>query len=98
MQEDIRRKNCLQKSHILDPGGHMYVFYINMDFSSAIKLEVRKFRNVIKFALQDTPRVASILFYFISIPIWVKNLVIKSYLKSYSDNIELFLEGQLGQD
>ena len=64
----------------------MYVFCMSISclLSSGMKLEVRKFRNLIEFGFQGSVRVSSILLYFISIRAWVANA-------------DLFLYGQKGQ-
>ena len=64
----------------------MYVFCMSISclLSSGMKLEVRKFRNLIEFGFQGSVKVSSILLYFISIRAWVANA-------------DLFLHGQKGQ-
>ena len=47
-----------------------------------MKLELRKFRDLIDLGLHCSVRDSSILFYFISIRAWVENLHIKNCIKN----------------
>ena len=47
-----------------------------------MKLELRKFRDLIDLGLHCSVRDSSILFYFISVRAWVENLHIKNCIKN----------------
>ena len=51
-------------------------------FSSEMKLEVRKPRDLVGFGLHCSLRVSLILLYFISTRAWVENLHIKNCIKN----------------
>ena len=84
MSLNIRLQYCVRKLCIWRLGRYMYVFYMSISrlYSSGMKLEVRKFRDLIEFDLQGFVEDSSILLYFISIRAWVENLHIKNCIKN----------------
>ena len=74
------QKNCA--FDVLDDDIYALCMSISCLFSSGMKLGLRKFRDLIDFGLHCSLRVSSILFYFISIRAWVKNLRIKNCIKN----------------